>query len=328
MKKIIYILTTLLSTLLTSCQLANLGNTVTGQSFELLVVGDERVWRDSIGIKLAELLKEDMPGLAQSEEFFTVSFVRTEEFTGIFKPVRNILFYEIDATKYTQGKINYTRDVWANTQAIARITAPDVLELEKTYNENIDVIRRFFMNAEFERACSFYASHRNIALTDTVKARFGANLIIPSHLTLDKYGKNFCWFSNGNINLRQDIIVYSIPYKSKEDFTPERILAVRDSFLKKYVPGPTEGSYMTTEYRYIPPISQAVRSKDNKYCMEVRGLWRVEGDMMGGPFVSRTYLDKDNKNLVTTEAFIYSPNQKKRTPYRQLEALISNVTWE
>lgn len=326
MKKLVYIFTTLL-VCLTSCQLANLGNTVTGQSFELLVVGEERVWRDSVGLKLAELLKEDMPGLAQSEQFFTVSFVRTEEFSGIFKPVRNILFYDIDAKKYTQGKINYTRDVWANTQAVARITAPDIEEFEKTYNENIDVIRNFFMNAEFDRAYEFFAKHRNIAFTDTVKAKFGANLIIPSHLTLDKYGKNFCWFSNGNINLRQDIIVYSIPYTSKEDLTEERILAVRDSFLKKYVPGPTEGSYMTTEYRYIPPISQAVRSKDNKYSMEVRGLWRVEGDMMGGPFVSRTYIDKENKNLVTAEAFIYSPNQRKRTPYRQLEALISNVTW-
>ena len=56
------------------------------------------------------------------------------------------------------------------------------------------------------------------------------------------------------------------------------------------------------------------------YTMEARGLWRMKGDFMGGPFVSHTRLDKANQRIITAEIFVYSPDKLKRNLVRMLEA--------
>ena len=38
----------------------------------------------------------------------------------------------------------------------------------------------------------------------------------------------------------------------------------------------------------------------------MRGLWRMQGDMMGGPFVSHTRLDEKNHRVVVAEGFVYA----------------------
>lgn len=56
------------------------------------------------------------------------------------------------------------------------------------------------------------------------------------------------------------------------------------------------------------------------YTLEARGLWRMKGDFMGGPFVSHTRLDKKNQRIITAEIFVYSPEKMKRNLVRQMEA--------
>ena len=38
----------------------------------------------------------------------------------------------------------------------------------------------------------------------------------------------------------------------------------------------------------------------------------MEGDMMGGPFVSHAHLDEKNQRVVVAETFVYAPGTKKR----------------
>ena len=54
--------------------------------------------------------------------------------------------------------------------------------------------------------------------------------------------------------------------------------------------------------------------------MEARGLWRMKGDFMGGPYVSHTRLDENNQRIITAEIFVYSPDKMKRNLVRQMEA--------
>ena len=56
------------------------------------------------------------------------------------------------------------------------------------------------------------------------------------------------------------------------------------------------------------------------YAFEARGLWCMENDMMGGPFVSHARVDRPNGRVVVVEAFVYAPEKKKRDLMRQLEA--------
>ena len=87
---------------------------------------------------------------------------------------------------------------------------------------------------------------------------------------------------------------------------------MRDMMMQQYIPGPLEGSYMATETEFVPPLVKQVKDYPAGYTVEMRGMWRVENDFMGGPFVSYTFADPRTGNLVTVEGYYYEPNQKKR----------------
>ena len=62
------------------------------------------------------------------------------------------------------------------------------------------------------------------------------------------------------------------------------------------------------------------------YGLETRGLWKLlDGEAMGGPFVSLTRLDQVNGRVVTAEAFLFAAGQKKRNAMRQAEAILYSL---
>ena len=91
----------------------------------------------------------------------------------------------------------------------------------------------------------------------------------------------------------------------------------RDSVMKANIPGEREGMYMATDSMFVDVEDIVVKGE---YAQEARGLWEMEGDMMGGPFVSHARVDRANGRVVVVEAFIYSPDKLKRNLMRQMEA--------
>lgn len=114
-----------------------------------------------------------------------------------------------------------------------------------------------------------------------------------------------------------NFVMYSYPYTDKETFTKEYFVNKRDSVMKVNIPGEREGMYMATDSMFVDVENIMVKGE---YAQEVRGLWQMEGDMMGGPFVSHVRVDRPNGRVVVVEAFIYSPDKLKRNLMRQMEA--------
>ncbi len=298
--------------------------TVTGTAYDLLVVGDARVWKDSAGRVLFDILDEDVPGLPQSEPQFNISFIPSKEFSSILKPARNILLFSIDETQYTQGKVSYIRNRWAKPQSIVQITSPNQDELIKVLSEKGTEIIDFFVDAECTRSLNFFKRYSNNEGREFVRKNLNLNVTLPDFLNKYKAGENFVWVSNGSLDSRLDLIIYRTPYTSPDDFKSDHLLMIRDSVLKVNVPGPSEGSYMATEVQFHKPLYREFMY-EGRYCAELRGLWRVEGDIMGGPFVSRSYYDEKNQQIVTAEVFVYAPQHKKRNKIRQMESILRSV---
>lgn len=301
--------------------------TVGGNAYDVMVVGDPAVWSDTAGRHLFAILDEDMPGLPQSEPLFNILFLSTNDFTTIVKPTRNIIFYKIDSLQYTQGKLNFEKDRWARTQAIVNISAPNQEEMIRILNKKKAAMVDFFVDSECERSLLYFNKYRNMDGAKLAKDKLGIQISLPNYIDKSKTGDNFIWFSNGSIDTRMDIIAYRTPYLGEKDFTLERIIEKRDSITKIQIPGPSEGSYMCTETEIIPPVARQIRYKGKK-CTEVRGLWRTEGEFMGGPFVSRTFIDSLHNETVTIEAFVYAPEHKKRNKIRQVEAVLHSLEIE
>jgi len=84
-----------------------------------------------------------------------------------------------------------------------------------------------------------------------------------------------------------------------------------------------EGSYMTTEYRLLP-VYEEIAFRGG-FAASMRGLWRMEGDFMGGPWTSIAWVDKARGQLVTVDGYVYAPYFGKREYLREVEAMVRSI---
>ena len=102
-----------------------------------------------------------------------------------------------------------------------------------------------------------------------------------------------------NHDIQQGFFIHSEPYVSTDQLSLEHVLNRRDELTRKHVSGPTKGSYMATERRYVPAYEEM--EYEGMFALEVRGLWKMENDFMGGPFYSLTLVDEARGRLLTLE---------------------------
>ena len=230
-------------------------------------------------------------------------------------------------------KANRSRDVWSKPQAVIRIQAPSDEAFLDYWQQNGDVIREWFVREELARQLRFYRANTN----KDARARLnkqGYDLLIPEDymLILDTMLNDIpvLWCCNNKGPMRKDILVYSYPYTAQEQFSNEAIIAMRNTVVGQLVSAQVPGSHMGTEYKHFPPVSRQVSALRDTvggfYAVETRGLWKMlDGEAMGGPFVSLTRLDQVNGRVVTAETFLYAPGQKKRNATRQSEAILYSL---
>ena len=159
----------------------------------------------------------------------------------------------------------------------------------------------------------------NVQARQTVKELFDCDLMIPVEMSGEKRGKDFVWLSDFN-SVNPEIlsfVMYSYPYTSVDNFSLENYIQKRDSVMKKNMPGGKPGQYIQTEKEYIDITETSYK---DRYLQITRGLWYMEGDMMGGPFVSHSVVDEKNNRVIVVEAFVYAAGQKKGKFIRKLEA--------
>ncbi len=315
-----------LSMFLMSILLAACGNgkkksvftpTSSGRAYEVLVVVDLDMWERPAGRALFDVLDSDVPGLPQSERSFRIMYTDPSNYDATLKIIRNIIVVEVNKERYTQPKLRSAQNVYAVPQSILTIQAPDEKTFEEFVTKNRQVIIDYFTHAEMNRQILALETKHSDYVTTKVKSMFDCDVWVPGELTATKQGENFFWAGTNAATGDQNFVIYSYPYTDKNTFTKEYFVHKRDSVMKANIPGAHEGMYMATDSLMtdVRPISV-----QGEYALEVRGLWRIKGDFMGGPFVSHVRLDRANQQIVVSEIFVYSPDKMKRNLVRQMEA--------
>ncbi len=321
----------LIAVLLLGCNSSNerVLTTATGSIYECLVVSERE-----LESTLTETMGADMYGLPQMEAVMTVTHIAPSTFDAQYMASRNILLVDIDGTRYTHVKAIRHRDVWARPQAVVRIQAPDNESFMSYWEENGESVREWFVREELARQGHFYRGGTNRDARAKLQAQ-GYDLLIPEDymlirdttLSIHAQTVKAVWCCNNKGPMRRDVLVYSFPYTAQEQFSSDSIITMRNEVVGRLVSAQVEGSHMGTEYKHFPPVSRSVAAlRDTTggfYAIETRGLWKMlDGEAMGGPFVSLTRLDQVNGRVVTAEAFLYAPGQKKRNATRQAEAIL------
>lgn len=293
-----------------------------GLPYEMLVVMDDEQWERPLGRAVFNVLDTDVPGLPQSERSFRITRVAPSGMSSnMFRIMRNIIKVDIQNI-YTQPKLKFARDVYAYPQMVMTLQAPDEASLAQYVEDNAQSIIDFFTRAEMNREISNLREEHNLDVSRLAKEILGVDVWVPWEVNKYKKGKDFLWASTNSEKKDMNIVLYAYPYTDANTFTLDYFLNKRDSVMKANIPGGPEGSYMTTQHDYVYVKDATVHGK---YAQVARGLWRVQGDRMGGPFVSHSRVDEVNGRVIVAEIFIYAPESLKRDLVRRMEAALYTV---
>ena len=120
----------------------------------------------------------------------------------------------------------------------------------------------------------------------------------------------------------QGFFLYQYPYAGAASLSPGALLDARNRFAAR-IPGPSDGSYMTTSEAYEPDYRMF--RLEGRLWAELRGFWDVYGDFMGGPFVSYSTVDTAAGKVFTFDAYVYSPKLGKRNFMHGVEHLLYTI---
>ncbi len=313
----------LLAVMLVSCdgpRTSRKDRSVGGTSEILVVTQNDEQWNGRIGDTIRHFFLDYQYGLPQPESRNELVHVNVPNFSDMFKKHKNIIEVEINPS-LEKAVATTADDQWAAPQRYVRISAPDNASWVELFDKQKEVYQQWFDKVERERILNVFRPTKDEDIANAIAKRFGFTLVVPQGFFIAKDEADFMWLRKEQERSSACIVIYQTPYKDTLQFSTPSLIAMRDMMMQQYIPGPLEGSYMATETEFVPPMVRTVKDYPAGYTVEMRGMWRVENDFMGGPFVSYTFADSRTGNLVTVEGYYYEPNQKKRNMLLQLESI-------
>ena len=300
-----------------SCESSFTKPSASGSPYEVLVVADNDFWNRPAGRALFDVLDTDIPGLPQPERSFQISQLEPKRFNQIVNIFRNIIRVDIAPSQYTQTKMKYARDVYSQPQVVITFQSPNEEDLAAYLRENSADIIDFLVKMEMNRLINGELEQKHSpVVSQLAREMFGCDLWAPKEIKSYKRGENFFWTSSNSGGSLVNICMYSYPYEGPQTFNKAYVLAKRDSVMKANIPGAKPHMYMATDTLCTEVQPIVVR---DAYAMETRGLWIMENDAMGGPFVSHSRVDTENNRVIVVEGFVFAPEKAKRGLMRRLE---------
>jgi len=300
---------------------------ITGKPGDLLIVMDSVYYNYSAGEAVKQIFSQEQDGLPQQEPLFNLIQVPHRSFARIFHPMRNVLMVNIE--KDANIKLAVRKDVWAKSQLLVTITAPTGDVAAETINKNAAVLLDYFNNKEIGRLHAKFRVNANSKNAQIINEKFGLSLNLDELYIVAQEANDFMWLRKdktaGGHQISQNIMIYTYPYVSDSTFDVAKLVQKRNYYTQKYVVGANEGSYMLSYKEYVP-IQKEV-SLNGVYVNELRGLWYMHRDFMGGPFVNYSLVDEKNNRIICIDGYVYSPKFDKREFLREQEALIKTITF-
>lgn len=298
---------------------------VGGKAGEIIIVANKAEWESEPGSELRSILAAPYPYLPQSEPSYTLINIPHKSFTSLFEYHRNIIILKVDPQLKAEFKA--VEDVWAAPQTVIMITAPTKEEAAQVIAQNSQQLFNIIGQAERNRIMRNSKRYEDVALRQFVADKFGGSPYFPKGYSLKKQTDNFVWISYETTYINLGIFVYRIPYKDSTSVQLEGLMAATNEIMQENVPGMVDNSYMTISSEILPGLE--VMKYKNRNFVEMRGLWEVKNDFMGGPFVIQAFYDKNNPTeIIVLEGFVYAPRYDKRDYIRQVESILYSFDWK
>ncbi|MEO1051916.1 MAG: DUF4837 family protein [Bacteroidota bacterium] len=314
-----------------------------GAPGEIILVMDSIKWNGALGSVVKEVFSGDVPGLPQDEPWFTIHQVNPENLNGMLRQSRNLIFvstYEgnrrgdrIIRSYYTENSLNRIKnepdlfmftdhDEFAKGQNVLHLFSQNDALLIDRITEHREQLRGYFDEQERKHLQrKFLKAKERKGLSENLMAKHGFSIRVPFTYQVADERDDFIWLRSFGMNVKQSNIIISWQdYESQQDFDLEQLLAWRDDLGRAYVWGDDSDSYLKTE-TLVTPSEKAIDFK-NRYAKEIRGIWKLNDNSMGGAFISYAVLDEASNRVYYLEGFVYNPAGQKRELLREVESVL------
>jgi hypothetical protein len=320
------IVLTFLFFLITSCETQEPRSARSvGVTSEILVVTQSKEqWNGLAGEAIRSYFGQPQYGLPQEEPIYRIAQIDVENLSDMFQKHRNILLVETGSGQ-DEPIVETRSDLWAKPQRVVKIRAASSDQWTQAFDEHKESIRLLFDRTERERLLNIFRPSAKADVAEALFKHLGVSMIIPEGFFVAKTESDFMWIRRETAENSQGIIIYRIPYRDTIQLTAPQLTYTRDSIVSRHIPGPSPGSFMTTDKEFVPPMISRVNYFVEDFAVENRGMWKLVGDFMAGPYLSYTVIDTSKANLLTIEGYVYAPNKDKRDLLRQLEAVMFSL---
>ena len=321
-----------------------------GKVNEIVVIADKSVWEGPVGDSIQYYLSSAYLILPQPEPIFDLRHFTPEDLQAV--PMRknfrsylfvgnlsnntsettNLVKQDLGVEKVRRAKedksfnISIGRNKWANPQLLIYQFGFSDDELIANIKKNYKAIaQKIHENDEPYIEANIYQVGTNLELKAKVKKEFKAEINIPDDYVLAMHDSisNTLWLRKENDFLSSNIFIHKRKYTDQKQLTKEGIKEIRNN-LGKYVSTEIENTYMYINDVDLPMFLKTMQI-DNHYAVEARGIWEIENDYMGGPFISYTIHDPDSNELLYLDGFIHAPGKEKRNYMQQLEKIFTSA---
>ncbi len=294
-----------------------------------------------VGEQVREIFLKPIPGLPQPEPYFSIHRVNPFLLNSVLRSANNMVFIttfdtNTSASKkmqsyFTDNSIQQIQDnpdlfyyfkqnEFAKGQEVLYLFSLSSDSLANQMRNSQSMIRNHFHEIEVERAAKkVYAGKDEVGISNSIMSKHDCYIKVPYGYEVSKDEKNFIWLRQLDPEVDKSILISYTDYVSEDAFSPESILSYRDKLVGEYIADDSV-VHMVTET--LEPLYTETINLNGKYAKEARGLWKLNNNTMGGPFLSYTFVDEEIGRLYYIEGYLYCPGKKKRPFIREIEAIL------
>lgn len=345
-----YILTIFLTTLFAACDSSSNGGDSreilpdsNGSVDEILIVADPVHLADSTKKILFNTFSGAYEVLPQYEPTLISRFIPYNKMTDLLTRFRTMVvvtdlnqegknrdftLQNVPKEVLENGEQNFfiKKNAWAEPQLIVFLFAEGKQNLWQVIVENgpyiTSMIQKYY--EPFLKKILFTRDH-NYKLEEKLKEKYKLDLEIPKEYILAQEEDDFLWIRRETSVSSENIMLYLQPYAFEKDIENFGI-PWRNKLGEKYISTNVDSSYMTTD-TILNVLASTKTLRGTEY-IENRGLWKVQNDFMGGPFLNYLIPDRKNKRLIMMDAFAHAPGEDKRILMRKAEVIFNTLKIE
>ncbi|MCB0707204.1 MAG: DUF4837 family protein [Saprospiraceae bacterium] len=326
--------------------------TAFGPLNQLVVVADKNMWEGAVGDTFEYYFASAYPILPQPEPIYDLRYFSPDDLfqkkerrelrnyviladlndteslatKQIYRDIKPEIIEE--ARQENSYKTAVLQDRWADNQLVVYMFGFGHDNLIENIQTNFQGVNRRVRKAEsVEIAAKVYPGGTNGSLIQEVKDYIGVDVKIPSDYFLAMHDEDAqtVWIRRETPEVSSNIMFRKMPYTDDKQLEPDFVQTLIDT-LGRYVSSDIENTFLRVNGEDLPILTE-VFQRDGRYTLQMRGIWEIENDFMGGPFVAEMALNPNTNELLLTFGFLFAPGEDKRDNMKFMEHVMESASF-